>query len=345
MACGPAGAGGPGWRLRRVGLAARVRRRHDGSAIRHADHGHADRPARSAAHPDGIPGWTASHTIKNMTKSRFPVRSGTSDERQARAGLQLSESGRPASMITETTVTPKFWFKQPQASKYRNRGDQCAAGEPATRRTGAECASRRAMRARANEKQRGPARRSPHVRKRPGRTASRQFFVQVTDIHDNGPFAPHSGRRPDASCRPWCGSVTVLAAASGRGPGTAGPLLARGCNATGSDWRPATPARRAIARIFPAGRNHGARGRHGFVGRRSRFQAAGAGTARGRHVDRRGLSSESDEHSRCTKALEVYPTIEVIDRLYPPVGQEGRFPIPDRHHPGRNRDWPCRAGS
>jgi hypothetical protein len=26
--------------------------------------------------------------------------------------------------------------------------------------------------------------------------------------------------------------------------------------------------------------------------------------------------------------LEVYPTIEVIDRLYPPVGQERRFPIP-----------------
>lgn len=27
------------------------------------------------------------------------------------------------------------------------------------------------------------------------------------------------------------------------------------------------------------------------------------------------------------EALEVYPTIEVIDRLYPPVGMEGRFPI------------------
>lgn len=27
------------------------------------------------------------------------------------------------------------------------------------------------------------------------------------------------------------------------------------------------------------------------------------------------------------QALEVYPTIEVIDRLYPPVGMEGRFPI------------------
>ncbi len=27
------------------------------------------------------------------------------------------------------------------------------------------------------------------------------------------------------------------------------------------------------------------------------------------------------------EALEVYPTIEVIDRLYPPVGLEGRFPI------------------
>jgi hypothetical protein len=26
--------------------------------------------------------------------------------------------------------------------------------------------------------------------------------------------------------------------------------------------------------------------------------------------------------------LEVFPTIEVVDRLYPPVGQEGRFPVP-----------------
>lgn len=27
------------------------------------------------------------------------------------------------------------------------------------------------------------------------------------------------------------------------------------------------------------------------------------------------------------EALEVYPTIELVDRLYPPVGMEGRFPI------------------
>jgi hypothetical protein len=27
------------------------------------------------------------------------------------------------------------------------------------------------------------------------------------------------------------------------------------------------------------------------------------------------------------EALEVYPTVEVIDRLYPPIGMEGRFPI------------------
>jgi len=28
------------------------------------------------------------------------------------------------------------------------------------------------------------------------------------------------------------------------------------------------------------------------------------------------------------EGLEVFPTIEVVDRLYPPVGSEGRFPIP-----------------
>jgi hypothetical protein len=28
------------------------------------------------------------------------------------------------------------------------------------------------------------------------------------------------------------------------------------------------------------------------------------------------------------EGLEVFPTIEVVDRLYPPIGSEGRFPIP-----------------
>ncbi len=28
------------------------------------------------------------------------------------------------------------------------------------------------------------------------------------------------------------------------------------------------------------------------------------------------------------EGLEVFPTIEVVDRLYPPIGAEGRFPIP-----------------
>ena len=34
------------------------------------------------------------------------------------------------------------------------------------------------------------------------------------------------------------------------------------------------------------------------------------------------------EHSESTKGEEVFPTIEVIDRLYPPPGQAARFPIP-----------------
>ena len=31
---------------------------------------------------------------------------------------------------------------------------------------------------------------------------------------------------------------------------------------------------------------------------------------------------------RFREGIEVYPTVEVVDRLYPPPGQEGRFPIP-----------------
>ena len=35
-----------------------------------------------------------------------------------------------------------------------------------------------------------------------------------------------------------------------------------------------------------------------------------------------------DEHPAC-RGVEVFPTVEVIDRLYPPIGQEVRsFPIP-----------------
>lgn len=33
-------------------------------------------------------------------------------------------------------------------------------------------------------------------------------------------------------------------------------------------------------------------------------------------------------HIPLQEGYEVYPTIEVIDRLYPPIGQEAKFPIP-----------------
>ena len=46
-----------------------------------------------------------------------------------------------------------------------------------------------------------------------------------------------------------------------------------------------------------------------------------------RSADRRGLSAASDRHSQ-TNGEEVYPTIELINRLYPPVGEELRFPVP-----------------
>ena len=48
------------------------------------------------------------------------------------------------------------------------------------------------------------------------------------------------------------------------------------------------------------------------------------------------------EHRAATKGEEVFPTIEVIDRLYPPPGQAARFPIPIELTAGRARDGPRR---
>ena len=95
MACGPAGAGGSGGSGSTGRIAARLCRRHDRSAVRHADHRHADRTARSAAHSDGNSGRTASPYDQEHDQEQdswsgqaFP------DECQAGAGLQLSDSGR-----------------------------------------------------------------------------------------------------------------------------------------------------------------------------------------------------------------------------------------------------------
>ena len=41
---------------------------------------------------------------------------------------------------------------------------------------------------------------------------------------------------------------------------------------------------------------------------------------------------------------EVFPTIEIVDRLYPPIGQELRFPI-QIDLPRKTSNWPSPGNS
>ena len=97
--------------------------------------------------PMGTPAGLQAHTIKNMTKSHIPgpVQHFRMNIKQE-PGFNYPDPPHNIH-ITETTVSPKFWFKQPQGSKYRNvpagqagicdgpEGEQCqvdpqAQGQP-----------------------------------------------------------------------------------------------------------------------------------------------------------------------------------------------------------------------
>jgi hypothetical protein len=69
--------------------------------------------------PMGIPAGLQAHSIKNMTKSHIPapVKHFRMNIKQE-PGFNYPDPPHNIH-ITETTVTPKFWFKQPQGSKYR----------------------------------------------------------------------------------------------------------------------------------------------------------------------------------------------------------------------------------
>ncbi|HEX4145807.1 MAG TPA: hypothetical protein VHY91_20040 [Pirellulales bacterium] len=70
--------------------------------------------------PMGIPAGLQAHSIKNMTKTHIPgpVKHFRMNVKQE-PGFNYPDPPHNVH-ITETTVTPKFWFKQPQGSKYRN---------------------------------------------------------------------------------------------------------------------------------------------------------------------------------------------------------------------------------
>jgi len=131
MACGPAGAGGPGGPGGPGGGAA------GGGGIPPAFIAGMTAPQYGMPltgtpiglpgppHiPMGIPAGLQAHSIKNMTKSHIPapVKHFRMNIKQE-PGFNYPDPPHNVH-ITESTVTPKFWFKQPQASKYRTTPGQ-----------------------------------------------------------------------------------------------------------------------------------------------------------------------------------------------------------------------------
>ena len=113
------------------------------------------------------------------------------------------------------------------------------------------------------------------------------------------------------------------------GPGDGGSLLAPWRDASGSDWQPATPAGRTIARFLPASGDQGPAGALISLAAGQQFDAGQAAPRRA------GLLIGSVYRLRVTnipqaEGLEVFPTIEVIDRFMPPPARKSASPFPSR---------------
>ena len=115
---------------------------------------------------------------------------------------------------------------------------------------------------------------------------------------------------------------------TGRGAGATSALASCRCHASGSDWQPATSPGRTVVGILPASANPGAARRPDRTGH-GRLLAAQwhpdellAGAAIG-PVYRFSVTDIPNNPD-----VEIFPTVEVIDRLYPPPGLALRYPIP-----------------
>ena len=238
-----------------------LHRRRDRAAVRHADVRHADRPARPAHVPLGVPAGLQKH-VDREPHARASAEADREGEgrREAGAGLQLSEAGRP----------------RPHRRTHQSGRRLVSSSRWATAASGSmpgRC--RRAV----SEPERCPVEqhwtrtcRNDGCGLHSVRQPSTSLYTSTT--RDNGPIDPLSGNRSAvlraASCR-QDGNASALVA--GRGGDAAGPaaeraLLASRRHATGSDWQPATPAGRTIARVLSAGRDQGPAGGLDFAGGR-----------------------------------------------------------------------------
>ena len=312
--------------------------------------------------PMGIPAGLQAHSIKNMTKSHIPapVKHFRMNVKQE-PGFNYPDPPHGVH-ITETTVAPKFWFKQPQASKYRN-----SPGEVASSATVPRASSVRSTRKAAGQPGMGYQARSAgpvqgHAgpqgqlnhdgalprkgRSSTGGTAcsvppcgacrtsrsesiSQRAFFRRPRYRTSMTMVP-SLRSPAAGRMRVAGMVwmaTVLAAAlavadeppvhylhaGAMPPGAIGGLqLQRGGPLPGY-FQP-------VEIMAPEGAMISLADGAGFL--RPAPGPLGAGMLIGAVYRLKVTNIPNHE------GLEVYPTIEVIDRLYPPIGQERRFPIP-----------------
>ena len=153
----------------------------------------------------------------------------------------------------------------------------------------------------------------------------------------NGPSAPRSGSTLlchaacdpfQTSCRHRCGGVAHrLSGAAGRSsPEGALPSCWR--DLTGSDWQPAAHAGWTIAGIsFSRSKSAPHTARPISLAAESTFDPGE------RSVRLVGLLVAPVYRLKITgirnrEGQEVFPTLEIVDRTYPPLGQELRHPIP-----------------
>ena len=202
--------------------------------------------------PLGVPAGLQKHVIVNHTRVHLPEtdREGA-DRREADAGLQLSEAGRPrphrrTHRVRASAGSSSRWATAASASHARKAACVRCPEEHCPCGIAAEC---------VNDSERPTA----HVQQWASNAATclsnphhQRLVTMVRSIRCLATEATCCGRRVAGRMAMlvlwWLGVAATLPAQQ---PPRA--LLPSWCNATGSDWQPATPAGRTIARVLPAG--------------------------------------------------------------------------------------------
>ena len=227
-------------RCRRRIPADELRRRRDGSAVRHADLRHADRAARTAARAAGIPRRSPEAHDRQPHLVHVPgTDRSRADRRDAGAGHQLSEAGEPrvrwSNGRTPVRVdTNSRWT----AGSGDRSGDPCDSSCPLPRAAAISPGGSSAD-AEALEPCDATGKPSSQVT----RPATMVYALRCPENDDRCLWGQVAGRIT---------MVVVLCLATSL-CAQAPPVQSSGTTAgtaAGSDWSPATAAGRTIARVF-----------------------------------------------------------------------------------------------